>query len=806
MKHGIRNKMLMISLVPAAVTLLVLLLHSSWQQYQSLGSALQERGTAIARHLAPACEYGVFSGNRGILQTLVDTTAQERDVAGVYVLDSSGEVLAHSSRKNQSVSRLSDISYTHVYRADIIGSKIQINGDGVYGTETDTDVQASKIGTVLVRMDNSRTQKEQNYVLIKNLIISIAGLIVIAMFARRMAAALSGPITRLTQSVARIEAGELGHRVQGDFDGELGILENGINQMALSLQISRERDRERADNALYVEKVRAQVTLESIADGVITTDQQGRVVYMNPAAQRMLEWEYDDTGLMHITDVFKAKMPGGDEDQVYPIDECLVRGNVVRNSDHRLLTSRSGRSYVIQDNASPLRDRTGEILGAVVVFRDVTEMRHMMRRMEYLAHHDSLTGLVNRREFEVRLQQVLDNTRSDGGEYILCFLDLDQFKLVNDSGGHEAGDELLKQIAYRLHSAVRGSDVLARLGGDEFGLIFEGCNINKAQEIISKIQTSISDYRFMWQEKVYAIGVSIGCVEVKPEFDNIAELIRAADSACYLAKDRGPNNTHIYSEDDIELARRHGQTEWLHKLKSALENNGFELYCQRIERSDGANENVEIYEVLLRLESDAITPEVFIAAAERYHLMPEIDRWVFSQAFSSIGSIAGNTVLSINISGQSLCHDGFLDFMLHTATQHGVDWNRICIEITETAAIENIGRAQEFIDNLRSLGCQFALDDFGSGLSSFAYLRNLRVNYLKIDGNFVKDILSDPIDAAMVGGINEIGHVMHLETVAESVESSDVRDLVNSIGVDYVQGYGVSPVVALDTLIKKPTD
>jgi diguanylate cyclase (GGDEF)-like protein len=350
----------------------------------------------------------------------------------------------------------------------------------------------------------------------------------------------------------------------------------------------------------------------------------------------------------------------------------------------------------------------------------------------------------------------------------LCFLDLDQFKLVNDSGGHEAGDELLKQIAYRLHSAVRGSDVLARLGGDEFGLIFEGCNINKAQEIISKIQTSISDYRFMWQEKVYAIGVSIGCVEVKPEFDNIAELIRAADSACYLAKDRGPNNTHIYSEDDIELARRHGQTEWLHKLKSALENNGFELYCQRIERSDGANENAEIYEILLRLESDAITPEVFIAAAERYHLMPEIDRWVFSQAFSSIGSIAGNTVLSINISGQSLCDDGFLDFMLHTATQHGVDWNRICID--------------------------------------FAYLRNLRVNYLKIDGNFVKDILSDPIDAAMVGGINEIGHVMHLETVAESVESSDVRDLVNSIGVDYVQGYGVSPVVALDTLIKKPTD
>ncbi|MBE9516753.1 MAG: EAL domain-containing protein [Proteobacteria bacterium] len=806
MKHSITNKMLMISLLPAAATLFVLLLHSSWQQYESLGSALKERGSAIARQLAPACEYGVFSGNKMILQTLVSKTSQENDVAGVFVLDAGGEILAYAPRNNQSVIRLSDISSRHVYRADIIGSQMKIEADELYGMDLNPGTQLNKIGTVIVRMDDGRTQKEQNYVLIKNLLISIAGLIVVALFARRMAAALSGPITRLTQSVARIESGELGHRVQGDFDGELGILENGINQMALSLQLSREKDRERADNELYVEKVRAQVTLESIADGVITTDKQGNVVYMNPAAQHMLEFKLNGAGSRHITEVFKAKMPGGKENQVYPIDECLVDGNVIHSSDHRLLTSQSGRCYVIQDNASPLRDRNGDILGAVVVFRDITAMRHMMRRMEYLAHHDSLTGLVNRREFEVRLQQVLDTARSIGGKYVICFLDLDQFKLVNDSSGHEAGDELLRQVAYRLNMVVRSSDVLARLGGDEFGLVLEGCDIDKAQEITRNIQTSIADYQFKWHEKVYDVGVSIGVVAVNADFENIAELIRAADSACYLAKERGPNNIHVYSEDDVELARRHGQTEWLHKLKSALENDGFELHCQRIERSDGANNNNEMYEILLRLESDVITPEVFISAAERYHLMPDIDRWVFEQAFASICDIDESTVFSINISGQSLCDDGFLDYIQQAAVRHNIDWSRICIEITETAAIENLSRAQEFIDKLGALGCLFSLDDFGSGLSSFAYLRNLNVSYLKIDGSFVRDLLSDPIDAAMVGGINEIGHVMNLETVAESVENNEVRDLVSSIGVDYVQGYGVSPVVALRTLITKATD
>lgn len=803
MRHGIRSKVLMISLVPAALTLLLLILHSGWEQYHALGNALHERGSAIARQLAPACEYGVFSGNRQILQSLATATATEPDVAGVYILNNDGEILAYAPRNNKAVLRLSDISSSNVYRADIVGSSMAIEGDDIYGALPGEISAVSKIGSVIVRMDPGRTENSQNQVLLKELVISIIGLLAIGMLAQRLASAISVPITRLTQSVARIEAGELGHRVKGDYEGELGVLENGINKMALSLHMSREKDREHADNALYMEKVRAQVTLESISDGVITIDEHGRIMYMNSVSQRMLEWDIDDARGELLTDIFMVKIPGTTEEYKYPIDTCLEQRSIIDSDNHRLLLSKSGRSYVIEDNASPLVDRNGDILGAVVVFRDVTEKQHMTRRMEYLAHHDPLTGLINRREFEVRLQQALDNTYSKDGDYVVCFLDLDQFKLVNDACGHEAGDELLKQVAMRLSSVVRGSDVLARLGGDEFGLILEGCGIAKAKDIAGNIRREIEEFRFVWKDNTYDIGVGIGIVAIDSYFSSIADVLRAADSACYLAKDRGPNNIHVYSEKDIELAKRHGEVEWLYRLKAALETDGFELYCQGIEGSDKTVPDSNKHEVLLRLDTDAITPENFIAAAERYHLMPEIDRWVFSGVFSSLKELPADIVLSVNVSGQSLCDNGFLDYLLESGRQHNINWDQICIEITETAAIENLGRAQEFISRLSEMGCQFALDDFGSGLSSFGYLRSLPVDYLKIDGNFVKDLMSDPIDAAMVGGINEIGHVMGLKTIAEAVESDEIRELVSNIGVDYVQGYGVSAVVPLSSLKRK---
>ena len=432
----------------------------------------------------------------------------------------------------------------------------------------------------------------------------------------------------------------------------------------------------------------------------------------------------------------------------------------------------------------------------ISIYSDISERKQVEENLSYMASHDDLTGLFNRHEFESRAKRLISTIKQNREEHALCFLDLDQFKIVNDSCGHTAGDELLRQLSASLKKIVRRSDTFARLGGDEFGVLMVNCSLSQANRAANELLGKVADFQFSWGNQVFRIGVSIGLVGITEATDNFTELLKQADAACYMAKDLGRNRIHVYHQDDAELAHRHGEMQWVTRINQALKENRFTLYAQKIEALK--NDSEKHYEILIRMldtDGKVIPPGAYLPAAERYNIIDKIDSWVISNVFALMTHhrefVEKINFISINLSGQSITNLEFLDRVTDKIKNSKIDANKICFEITETAAISNLNVATTFITELRKLGCRFALDDFGSGLSSFGYLKNLPVNYLKIDGMFVKDMVTDPIDRAMVKSINEIGHVMGMKTIAEFVENDAIRDELAIIGVDYLQGYGI---------------
>ena len=429
-------------------------------------------------------------------------------------------------------------------------------------------------------------------------------------------------------------------------------------------------------------------------------------------------------------------------------------------------------------------------------------------RLVYQASHDALTGLINRREFEQRLERTLWSALQQDREHALCYMDLDQFKVINDSCGHAAGDELLRQLALLLKSNLRERDTLARLGGDEFALLLENCSIPDALEVADTFRAEVQRFRFKWQDRIFAVGMSVGMVAINRDSSTAASLLSAADAACFVAKDRGRNQIHVYESRDIDLARHRGEMQWVTRIQRALEEDRLRLSWQEIRRTDGVVEPVRHVELLLRMVDDdgsEILPMAFIPAAERYSIMPSLDSWVIEetlrlcQRYLAAGR-ERNCLFAVNLSGASLKDPAFRRKLLTHLQENPELGPHLCFEITETAAIGNLAVVNEFIDAMREFGCRFALDDFGSGLSSFTYLKNLKVDYLKIDGAFVRDIASNAIDLSMVDAIHRIGHQMGLKTVAEYVESDQTRALLRQIGVDYVQGNGVHSPEPLENL------
>lgn len=490
-------------------------------------------------------------------------------------------------------------------------------------------------------------------------------------------------------------------------------------------------------------------------------------------------------------------------------EHCLLNQTQIHKEEFRQIGVH-GQIIWLRVTAKAL-DLAHHANSLLLVCEDITEARNLSEKIIYQASHDALTGLANRVEFDIYVNEAIKLIHTDNSEHVLCYLDLDQFKIINDTCGHLAGDELLRKLGDVLKKNMRKQDFIARLGGDEFGVLMYDCSLSEAILQCENLRDIIRDCRFFWEGKSFSIGVSIGLSPINKSSRNAVNLFKEADSACYAAKDKGRNRIHVYSPDDEELALRHGEMQWVEKIRHGIENNRFCLYGQPIVSIDKQDEGLH-FETLIRYHDESgriIPPSEFLPAAERYDLAPELDRWVISSIFEFIATtpdfVDKLAVCSINLSGLSFCDETMLAFISKQFELWKIPEHKICFEITETAAIANLSSTIKFIATLRGRGCLFSLDDFGSGLSSFGYLKNLPVDYLKIDGLFVKDILNDKVDLAMVKSINKVGHVMGKKTIAEFVENEAIFNLLNVLGVDYAQGYGISkPVLLTELTLIKP--
>ncbi len=547
--------------------------------------------------------------------------------------------------------------------------------------------------------------------------------------------------------------------------------------------------------ALQRETERLQSTLASIGDGVIRTDASGRIDYLNPTAERLTGWRADDAVGRPLGEVFQVVDEATRIRLADPVQSCLKEGKTLESPGPVLLISTDGTECAIRDSATPVFTPSGRPDGAVVVFKDVTHLRSKEREMVYLASHDVLTGLINRREFETRLKRALRNARSDGREHVLLYLDLDEFKVVNDSCGHQAGDELLQQITALLRSRVRRSDTLARLGGDEFGVLLEDCPLGQARQIAEEIRRTVREFRFRCKDQIFEVGVSMGFVPIDRNSGDLPQTMNAGDAACYTAKQGGKNRVHEHEMDDSTVAQRYGEMQWIHHIHGAFEDRRFRLFYQFIQPLGTSGELLcEVFLRMLDRTGKVIAPAAFIPAAERYRLIESLDRWVVKTAFRALAEaqrreVARPVLFAVNVSGQALSEEDFLVFVVEQIAESGVDPRRICFEITESAALSKLDSAIHFITVLKDKGCRFILDDFGSGLSSFSYLRDLPVDFLKIDGELVQSLLDDRIKRAMIESINQIGHVLGIQTIAEWVENRQTLEALRELGVDYAQGY-----------------
>lgn len=594
----------------------------------------------------------------------------------------------------------------------------------------------------------------------------------------------------LIDATSRLTLERLHERARRELTALLVYVLLAGSAVALAL-LSLQRVRANAE-LVFLHKEMSETILDSVADAVIAVDEAGRVRYVNPIAEELTGWPLSEARGESYQRVFRI-MNRLHTSMTDPIGASLNEGLVVILSEGHVLIDRQGREVPIDDSCAPIRNQHGEVAGAVVVFSSKERERNSDRILTYHATRDALTDLYNRRAFERQLHDLAEQARRDNVCHTMAFIDLDNFKVVNDNGGHAAGDQMLRQIAFLMKQQVRDTDVLARIGGDEFGLLLRQCTARQAGTVAEKLLGAIRELRFPWNGRTYKVGLSIGLVEITAESPSIEELVREADAACYAAKDRGRNRIQVYSPKDMELARRQGQMQWAARITQALDENRLALYCQAIEplRSD----QPRCLEVLVRLltrEGEVITPDAFIPAAERHGIMPDIDRWVVEQVCRKIPPLLDadpRLRIHVNLSGLTLSDPELVTKLADIVDRHGLDARRICFEVTETAAVASLDTAVNVMERLSLRGFSFALDDFGAGLSSLTYLKNLPVDMVKIDGAFIHGLHREPVDAALVDAIARIAGLMGIRTCAEFVENAACVEKLREIGIDYAQGF-----------------
>ena len=588
-----------------------------------------------------------------------------------------------------------------------------------------------------------------------------------------------GEVTRVELSSTVIES-----------SGEAALLLTALEMMPEAATAS----------VLPAEKPRAVATLEAMGESVITVDADGRIDYINTAAEALLGQRFDQVVGKAFPDVASLVDESDRRSLGDPVRMALTSGGRVSMGRRAVLVPANGvGERSVELSVTPLKADGRDMMGLVLVLHDTSELRGLTRQMTYQASHDALTGLVNRREFERRLQEAMDLAQTGDAAHALCYLDLDRFKVVNDTCGHTAGDNMLREVASIIKEAVRDSDTVGRIGGDEFALLLVGCPLEKARQIADDVVHSVSDYRFVWKDKIFNIGVSVGLVEIGRGGGAIEDLMNSADSACYVAKKQGGVHVHVYSAREEANARHSGEIHWLQKLQGALRDNKFELYYQPIVHAQAGGLRGPSIEVFVRMEGEngqpASPPAEFIRAAERYRLMPFVDRWVVQTVLSALGrggmKLPPGRSVAVNIAGQTLGDSEFLEFVVDCFDHTGASPSDICFEVTESSVVANLDHARRFIAVLHGMGCEFALDDFGSGLSSFSTLKTLPMDYLKIDGSFIRNLAHDTVNQAMVAAMIELSRSLNFRIVAEQVEDQPSLDTVTSMGIDFVQGFVV---------------
>lgn len=678
---GIRQRVVLLALVPATLIACVLAFYYSFHGMAMLDAELQRRGMTIVQYLAPASEYGVISGNGSSLQALAQAAMQQPDVRAVLIADDQGRVLAISGRaaipaglldkSDKGEGLLASGADWFGYGAPILRSRLEIDDFRDFGLGPWHQGSASTdlVGHVYVEISSGELRQRKVELLLNTLLILLAGLLVATVMALRLAYTVTRPLRRLAQAVGQMARGDLEARVAQSSGGELGDLEHGFNHMATRLQ--------------------------------------------------------DLHGTMQ----------------------------------------------------ERIADATAQLA--------------------HQASHDPLTGLINRREFERRAEAALLSARNEGAHHVLCFVDLDRFKIVNDTSGHGAGDELLRQITHLLRQRLRSHDLLARLGGDEFGLLLENCSLEDATQVVETLRQAVEAYRFAWGDHVFSIGASIGLVAIDWQVKSLVEAMSAADQACYAAKELGRNRIHVFQIGDQDLSRRQGEIDWASRIATALEDNRLLLYAQPVvPLATGAGMGLR-FEVFLRLlneKGEMVMSEAFLPAAERFDLMPALDKWVIEAACLGLRRLLErsrqhNLLCAINLSVQSATRPEMLQYIEAQLAKYGIPPAALCFELTEAAASRHFSEVVSFVQGLRSMGCGFALDDFGSGLSTFTHLRTLPPDYVKIGGSLVRDMADDRINLTLVRAIHEITRQMGVMAVAENVDRADVFAALREVGIEYGQGH-----------------
>ncbi|MBI5329199.1 MAG: EAL domain-containing protein [Betaproteobacteria bacterium] len=758
------------------------------RQQDFMQRQLAHQGGSLARTLALNAPSWLISNDLNGLRELVESLKTEENLRLALILDRQGKVRASTDPGLLNLV-LDDPDTLRL----LAGNPQQIWHENLVDSAARIVVAGESIGHARVMLDATPVRANLSAVTQKGVAYTLLAILVGGLIAWLAVRRMTQRLARLSTAADHIAAGDYAVELPDDLArDEVARLTRDFAQMTRALREDIRR-RNEAETRLFAEKERAQVTLASIGDAVITTDVTGRVEFINAVAEQLTGWSNAEAAghpldhIFHIVNETSRIRIGN------PVETVLKEGVVVGLANHTMLIRRDGAEFNIEDSAAPIRDKQGRIIGVVLVFHDVTHAHAMAKRVDWAATHDALTGIANRSEFERRLEALVD--RPDA-EHALLYIDLDQFKVVNDTCGHTAGDQMLCQITALLQTRLRDADTLARLGGDEFGVLLEHCSLEAAHKVAESLLESLATFRFAWDGKPFQVGASIGLVPIEDGGMSAAQLMAAADTACYAAKDAGRNRVRTYHAADDELTRRTSEMSWVSRINRAIDESQLLLYWQPvISLSPQVGEAVQ-GEILLRMLDDAghiVNPGTFLPAAERYHLMLRIDRWVVHQSLKWLMEHPEDLRhVAINLSGQSIGDAAFLDDVVAQVQQSGIAPPRICFEITETAAIAQLTHARRFIEALRSLGCRFSLDDFGSGLSSFGYLKNLPVDFLKIDGSFVRNILRSPIDEAMVASINHLGHVMGLATIAEFVENEDIRQRLQELGINYAQGYAIA--------------